>query len=184
MSLRYGILGFLTYGPQTGYDLSKAFYDSIDFFWHASTSQIYRELHAMEADGWVQSASVLQTDKPNKRLYSITPKGKEAFLGWLSAPQEGAMYPIRSVFLLRVFFSGGLPAGQARAHLRAFEQQAHQALLNTTDWHETADRYALLVQDEQDAVCWRLAADFGRRYYEMCARWAKDAQATLAEMEG
>ena len=73
MSLKHGILGFLRYGEMTGYDLSKAFEASIDNFWHASTSQIYRELRMLEEDHLVESERIQQTEKPNKKLYHITP---------------------------------------------------------------------------------------------------------------
>lgn len=79
MSLTYGILGFLSYGSMTGYDLAKAFGCSVNFFWNAQTSQIYRELGRMEGEGLVASELVLQTQRPNKKLYSITEKGRESF---------------------------------------------------------------------------------------------------------
>lgn len=48
MSLPHAILGLLNYMPMTGYDLKNFFDDSIDFFWSAQMSQIYRELKNLE----------------------------------------------------------------------------------------------------------------------------------------
>lgn len=44
MGLQHGILGFLNYGPCSGYELAKAFHSSVQFFWPAQTSQIYLTL--------------------------------------------------------------------------------------------------------------------------------------------
>ena len=57
MSLKHGLLGLLNYGSMTGYELNKVFRDSLSFFWQAKTSQIYRELDAMERCGWLTSDS-------------------------------------------------------------------------------------------------------------------------------
>ncbi|MDR0469037.1 MAG: PadR family transcriptional regulator, partial [Peptococcaceae bacterium] len=80
MSLKYGLLGLLNYGTMTGYELDKVFNDSLGFFWQGQTSQIYRELSAMERDGWLKSERVVQQDKPNKKLYIITDDGKRALI--------------------------------------------------------------------------------------------------------
>ena len=53
MALKQGLLGLLNYGEMTGYELAKAFNDSLSFFWQAQTSQIYRELNQLEAEGLV-----------------------------------------------------------------------------------------------------------------------------------
>ena len=87
MSLKHGLLGLLNYGPMTGYDLNKAFKDSLAFFWQAKTSQIYRELGAMERCGWLTSERIIQNERPNKRVYTITDSGKEELKNWLSLPE-------------------------------------------------------------------------------------------------
>ena len=44
MPLKHAILGLLNYADMTGYDIDRYFKSSIAFFWHAQTSQIYKEL--------------------------------------------------------------------------------------------------------------------------------------------
>ena len=46
--LKHGILGLLNYGDKTGYEIMTVFRDSLNHFWTAQTSQIYRELQTME----------------------------------------------------------------------------------------------------------------------------------------
>ena len=53
MGLQHGILGFLNYGPCSGYELTKAFQSSLHFFWPAQTSQIYQTLNRLEAAAYI-----------------------------------------------------------------------------------------------------------------------------------
>ena len=79
MSLQYAVLGLLSYRQMTGYDLKKMFDESINNFWAASLSQIYRELGALEGKGYLTSVIEPQDDRPDKRIYSITEAGRAAF---------------------------------------------------------------------------------------------------------
>ncbi|MGI6258067.1 MAG: PadR family transcriptional regulator [Anaerovoracaceae bacterium] len=104
MALKHGLLGLLTYGSATGYELNKRFQDSLSFFWKGSTSQIYRELNAMEGMGWLTSEYVIQKGKPNKRVYTITEEGRTELRGWISAEDAGIEDALnaKSAFLVNV----------------------------------------------------------------------------------
>ena len=106
MSLEYAILGFLHYHPYSGYDLKKAFDLSIRHFWPADQSQIYRTLGRLTEQGWAEVEVVEQTDRPDRKVYSITPAGRTALRSWLAStmPQHEA----RSAALIQVFFAGQL----------------------------------------------------------------------------
>ncbi|WP_394701574.1 PadR family transcriptional regulator [uncultured Enterococcus sp.] len=43
----------------------------------------------MEEKGWLLSEEVVQTEKPNKRVYSLTEAGKQELQSWLSTPETG-----------------------------------------------------------------------------------------------
>ena len=47
MSLDHAILGFLALEPMSGYDLKRVFDQSVQHFWPATQSQIYRSLGKM-----------------------------------------------------------------------------------------------------------------------------------------
>ncbi|MEM7687442.1 MAG: PadR family transcriptional regulator [Pseudomonadota bacterium] len=89
MSLSEAILVCLTEGPQTGYDIAKTFQTSIGFFWHADHQRIYRELKKLDEAGFVEVELVMQTARPNKKVYSLTCAGEERLKEWsreMSAP--------------------------------------------------------------------------------------------------
>ena len=73
--LKHGILGLLSYGSMSGYDISRTFKDSLNYFWTAQTSQIYRELQTLKEKGWANNEIVEQKGKPDKKVFSITESG-------------------------------------------------------------------------------------------------------------
>jgi DNA-binding PadR family transcriptional regulator len=90
----------------TGYELDKEFKRSLGYFWFAKQQQIYRELDEMEKKGWLTSERIMQNEKPNKRVYSITNEGKAEFTDWLNLPDSYMKNALqqKSEILLRVFF--------------------------------------------------------------------------------
>ena len=75
MALGDAILACLTERPMTGYELAKTFDNSIGFFWKADHQQIYRELTKLRDRGHIQGREVVQSGKPNKLVYTLTPEG-------------------------------------------------------------------------------------------------------------
>ena len=84
MPLKHAILGLLNYADMSGYDIDRFFKSSIAFYWHAQTSQIYKELNNLTANHYVESDIVYQSDKPNKKLFHITDEGKVELHRWLA----------------------------------------------------------------------------------------------------
>lgn len=76
MSLDHAILGFLNYHPYTGYDLKKIFDFSVQHFWSADQSQIYRTLNRLTDAGYVEMEKVAQEDRPDRKVYHITGAGR------------------------------------------------------------------------------------------------------------
>ncbi len=81
----YVILGLLTFREMSGYDLKQLADKGIrHFYWSPAKSQIYAELRRLEDHGYVTMREVPQTQRPDKRLYKITPEGMEAMQKWLA----------------------------------------------------------------------------------------------------
>lgn len=82
MSLKHAILTILVESEKTGYDLTKSFETSIGYYWSASHQQIYKTLAQMLADEWVDVEMVAQSDKPDKKVYSLADKGLQELKHW------------------------------------------------------------------------------------------------------
>lgn len=123
----YGVLGMLTFGEMSGYDVGKAIEGSIGFFWAPAKSQLYGELRRLVALGWAREREVEQADRPDKRIYTITPAGERALRDWLATPPAD-FDPIKSPFLLRLFF-GHLAGPEAVRGLIAEHRRQAEELL-------------------------------------------------------
>lgn len=182
MSLKHGLLGLLSYGAMTGYELDAAFKSSLSFFWRAKSSQIYRELDTMEKNGWLTSERVIQTDKPNKRVYSITGEGREELDGWLQTPQQDidAAMSMRSAFLMRVFFAGETDDASAIALLKEFAKKCAETAEALSAVPASISQYGGLIGDaERRSKYWALTAMYGEHYYKAEIEWAQKAIAIL-----
>ena len=101
MALAEAILVCLTERPMTGYELAKTFDSSIGFFWRASHQQIYRELQALRGERLVDSKDVIQTDRPNKTVYTITKRGLDRIRSWSRDVSDRP--PVRDNMLLKLY---------------------------------------------------------------------------------
>ncbi len=178
MSLAFGILGFLNYKPMSGYDLVKAFDSSVEFFWHAQNSHIYLELKKLEKQGYISGETVMQEDRPNKRIYSITESGREKFLDWLAKGEGEDALHFKSAFLMKVFFSGNMPPAQSAAMLRQFKVQCESYLRKMEAIPESIDSYGS-DKEAYQTMYWQFTADFGRRLIETFIAWAGQCIETL-----
>ena len=75
MALRHAVLAALLDGEYSGYQLAKVFDLGVSSFWHAVPQQLYTELSRLESEGLIVGRQVIQHDRPNKRVYNVTPAG-------------------------------------------------------------------------------------------------------------
>lgn len=121
MSLDYAILGFLNIQPYTGYDLKKVFDQSVHHFWPADQAQIYRTLAKITECGLAEMEVIHQEDRPDRKVYHITERGRKELQGWLAASHP--TQETRSAELIQVFFAGEL---SDEAALKVFVRHAEQ----------------------------------------------------------
>lgn len=88
MSLKYAILSMVINKEKSGYDIAKEFKNTINFFWKASHQQIYKCLSELEKNQLVEHQLLQQTDKPDKKSYSITQTGRQELAEWVSQPSK------------------------------------------------------------------------------------------------
>jgi len=116
LSLRYAILGYLSTGPGTGYDLARQFDTGLGWFWSARHSQIYPELKRLADEGLVTRDATMVSENMDKYTYSITADGVAALRDWASQPP---IYPPnRDSERLQLIFSDDSPES-LRKHLEA-----------------------------------------------------------------
>lgn len=171
MSLEHAILGFLQYKPFTGYDLKKIFDTSVRHFWPADQSHIYRTLAKLAKQGLAEQEIVEQSDRPDRKVYHITPSGREELHRWLAGPFP--MEEARSAPLVQVFFSGQLSDGEILAKFESAAAMMRQLLETYDQVPGLVEGYVREVDDPRESFFWMLTLDLGMRTMRANLEWAE-----------
>ncbi|MBT0568282.1 PadR family transcriptional regulator [Williamsia sp. CHRR-6] len=86
MALEHAILVSLAERPGTGYEIGRQFDRSIGYFWSATHQQIYRTLKKLHDDGLVEFEAITQDSRPDKKVYTLSERGRDALRDWVSQP--------------------------------------------------------------------------------------------------
>ncbi len=172
MPLKHGLLGLLNYQSKTGYELNKTFEESLNFFWKAQTSQIYRELNKMKKEGWLVSETIIQVGKPNKKMYSLTDMGQEELNRWLRHHESMEWVTLRSEFLMKLFLSGDKLLEENIEYLRQYRNKCSELMKGMETTGAIIERQAAALGEKENAFYWGLTADYGFDHYTMCLNWA------------
>jgi PadR family transcriptional regulator, regulatory protein AphA len=171
MSLEYAILGFLNYLPLSGYDLKKMFDISVQHFWQADQSQIYRTLAQLTGRGLVEKEVIHQEDRPDRKVYSITPSGQEQLQAWLKIMPPPK--PDHSAALIQVFFCGQLSNEEI---LTKFESMAAMMKIVLQRYQQVPtqlEEYKSMVNSQRETFFWLLTLDLGLRNIRANLEWAE-----------
>lgn len=119
MDVRTICLGILTRGDATGYEIKKLFEDGrFHFFVEASYGSIYPALSRLTQDGLVSVRAEAQAKRPERKIYTITQKGRQAFVDALATELPGDRY--RSPFLFAMMFSDFLSDDRQQSMIDAY----------------------------------------------------------------
>lgn len=180
--LKFALLGFLNYRPMTGYELKQNMEISTAHFWNAKLSQIYTALKSLEQDGWVTSQIKTQEERPDKRIYTLTPAGEKNLQAWLAEPQPEQSQQ-KHTLLLKLFFSAQTDKENVLAQLY-LQRSLHERQAN---FYKTKSRVVIqeiLKQSPsltKEAVFWEATRRFGELYEEMYVEWLNETIQNLEE---
>ncbi len=181
---KYAVLGILSLGPMSGYEIKNTIEGSLGNFWSESYGQIYPILRSLVAEGLATSRTEEQTGRPNRHVYTLTDAGRGALLQWLAEPVE---YDVGRVeILLKLFFGWQLPVEDSLTKLREFRtvseglgskyegieqwlkstQAGHPGLpywLATVSYGQHLSRALLAWCDETEGILGAIQEDQGHR---------------------
>lgn len=104
------ILGILQKKPRTGYEINDILQNQISYFYDGTYGMIYPTLKKLEQEGKVRKEIVIQDDKPNKNIFSITSKGEDELKKYLESDIADEIF--KSDFLMKLFFGENLSQEQ------------------------------------------------------------------------
>jgi len=158
MSVRHAILGLLHYQDMHGYRIKRHMEQHFGNMWSINYGQITKK-------------EVARSGTPSRKLYSITPAGKEVFSQWLVSDPQGTML-LRDPFLLRfVFFGFGSKdrtLGLVDEQIRSYETQLEKRRENMRRW-------------QRQGIYVRQMGELGLLLNEMILEWLKRSRKEIAE---
>ena len=160
MSLQHVILGFLQYSPLSGYDLKKIFDTSVQHFWPADQSQIYRTLNFLTENGWAEMEKIEQENRPARKEYHITEAGREALQKWLLTPLP--LGENRSALLIQVFFAGQLPDEKVLAMFERVTACLRDRLTTYDAIPQQMEAYEDFIRSPREFYFWMLTLEVGK----------------------
>jgi DNA-binding PadR family transcriptional regulator len=173
MDVRSMLLGFLMEKSMTGYELKKIFSISFSFFSGLSYGSIYPALRKMEQEGLITMRMEIQDGAPNRKVYTITDAGRQAFMEAMRAPFS--LDKAKSPFLAKLFFFARLAPEERVAmttkHLQTIQGVHRQLEAGRPEIEAHADRFQYL--------CF----EFGLRFFDDLARNVSEVLRALKEEE-
>jgi PadR family transcriptional regulator, regulatory protein AphA len=174
-SFEHVLLGMIFMQPASGYDLKRRFATSPMGVYQPSSGALYPALDRLERRGLLRSAALRPAagGRP-RRVYQLTPDGRQAHLGWIREPvrpetvaQDLGMHLLRFVMMADVLPADGVLAFLAslRAALAGFVAALEQASAGP---------------DAGASPAAQLAVEHGLAVYRASLAWTERASAALA----
>jgi len=155
----YVVLGLVSEGATTSYDMKQMASRSVGYFWNFPHSQLYAEPPRLVGLGLLEEER--ETAGRRRRVYTVTPAGRKTLEDWLREPTSEPTQ-IRDTGLLKLFFGDGLSADEV-AELARAQEEAHRARLaayeaiedTVTNPNHAAVVHAGLLHERTFAEFWR-----------------------------
>jgi DNA-binding PadR family transcriptional regulator len=177
MTIKYAILGFLSWQPLTGYDLKKMFAGLTAFYWSGNNNQIYKTLVQLLAEGLVTHEVQYQENSPPKKIYTITEQGLAALREWvLSAPQPPEL---RNTFLIQLAWADQLKHLELESLLEKYEKEVTEQLYME---QEKARRGSPAPRrNPREAYLWEMISTNIISFYENELNWIRTLRKEMNE---
>lgn len=103
MAVKHALLGILAERDRHGYELKSCFDEKVGEFWSLNFGQIYSTLDRLEGDGLVTHDRETQERRPDRKIFRITPQGREDLAHWLATPVS-KVRALRDEFFVKLVF--------------------------------------------------------------------------------
>lgn len=177
--ITYSILGLLAFwGPMSGYDIKHMFDSMLAPIWGAAHSQIYKELRRMEQLEWLSMHREEQESRPDRKVYTITDKGKAALHEWQSQPPE--VFQLRDELLLKVLFGTFASPDDLARNIREAIAYHEQRLLEYRNVSHFIPAQGTLPQENKRPNPYAAESE-ADPYFTLLSRFAIDFEKTYLQ---
>jgi PadR family transcriptional regulator AphA len=175
---RFAVLGILSYGPMSGYDIKKFYAQSVAGFWSESYGQIYPILKRLAEEGLATKSVRKQEGKPDRHIYTITEKGREELQQWLVEPT--GRHIGRHEALLKLMFGKQISVADNIIQIKRFRARQRNELKEV---EELKERFINEEVDDPNIPFWQLAFSYGEHVNRAYIEWAEETLAALRKMD-
>jgi DNA-binding PadR family transcriptional regulator len=180
MSIKFVILGYLSWKPQTGYDLKKVIADSEVLPWTANNNQIYRALVQLHEDQWVTKTIEDQVGAPDRHVYTITEKGQDALVDWIQ--EDPGLPHAKKPFFHQLMWADYLPGVVIDRMLEIYQEMVADKLFLI---RVQADRKTNApIRSEREKFIWDRIYKNWIDQYQIEVAWTRQLRKDLKELEG
>lgn len=175
MDVKTLCLGVLTEGDKTGYAIKQRFEEAFHHFFVAGFGSIYPALAELTRAGLVTCQSVEQDKRPDKKVYSLTPAGRQTLVDQLGTTPP--RHKVRSEFLVLMYFAHLLPPERVAA-------VAEQMVASWSAQVAEIDQCLGAMDQEHDpqvAPGTRFAAGYGRAVWSAAIAYVREHQDELVQ---
>ena len=175
VTIDYTILGMLSWKPMTGYDMKRMMQDSPVMYWSGNNNQIYKALVQLLDMGCVTNEVQYQESAPNKKVYSITDRGKAALEAWI-LETEPEIPEFKKAFLIQISWAGLMEKEKIDQLLARYEEQVREQIAMRQE--EKRRQKYFPNRSEQEHYVW------DQIYDNLCQSYEAELQWTVRFREG
>jgi PadR family transcriptional regulator AphA len=164
---KYIILGMLSSGPMSGYEIRKYVKELFSYMWDISYGQIYPMLSRLEGERLATMRVASSGKGPDRKVYEITEAGRKELRSWLKSPEKKE-YEL----LLKMCFGSEMEAGLLAEKLESYSRKREEEARLMEQW--LAD-----FGDGQpygpNAPYYRMITMLGLAYFKEEIEWCKES---------
>lgn len=176
MSIKYVILGYLSWQPMTGYDIKKIIADSETLPWTANNNQIYKSLVELHKDAWVTKEVENQEGSPNRHVYSVTPAGQEALKSWVKNEPEPPEF--KRSFFNQLMWADCLDSADLDLQLEAYLNAVGEKLFFLRV--QADEKKNMPGRTPRETFLWEMMHQNWIIQYELELKWIRQVRQKLA----
>jgi len=173
-------LAILHGGEATGYEIKKAsMEEDWRYFVDASYGSIYPALARLACEGLVTVREEAQSGRPSRKIYAITPGGRDALRAALSEDPGEDVF--RSRFLLVAKFAAELPVEVVRAAVKDRKRHLREEIGHLERIRSEHDDAGVDWITSYGLACMQASLDYLERHGDQLVSLASPPVADAAE---
>lgn len=175
----YVLLGILSLGASSGYDIKKKIESEIGYFYKVSNGQIYPLLRKLVGENSATFVTEKNVGRPDRKVYTITEKGLGILRQWVTAPVD-VQIDNENELLLKLYFGSVEPIGYNIALLTQFKEIKEK---NLQAYNAIAEKFNLGTVNTLSDYYSYFTLRFGQLVARAYLEWSGEVIGVLKDLE-